>query len=194
VTNKERPQPPDPFGFSEHEKLWDRISDARFRSLIEDEATTIHKIDVDSNNYGEFAFVTVSREVDGQRSIVTMWGLGFHEYRERWIADHWRWYKGNQFAAILAQQMTLEEAQEILEQRRQEIAPYVSEVSQSSQAKLYELLAEMTDEDGALAELEDLGEAADWLLADDTPRDTGDAEDQDDDLPRTRPMFDDEME
>ena len=192
MTNKEKPQPGDPFGFTEQEKLWDQIGDRRMRAILEEAGTTIHKIEVDSNSYGEFAFVTVSREVDGQRSMVTLWGLGYHEYRERWIADHWRWYQGNPFPTILAQQMTLEEAQEVLERRRQEIAPYLAEETQSQRGRLYELLADMTDEDGALAELEDLGEAADWLLAGDPPVDTGEAENQEDDLPRTRPMFDDE--
>ena len=165
MTHKEHPQPTDPFGFTEHEQLWDRISDTRFQAFLTDEATTIHKIEIDANNYGEFAFVTVSREAGGQRSIITLWGLGYHEYRERWITDHWRWYKGNQFPAILTQNLQLEEAQERLTERRQEIAPYVSQDSQSRRARLYELLAELTDEDGAYTELEDLGEAADWLLA-----------------------------
>ena len=165
--SKEQPTPSEPFSFTEHEKLYDRISDARFNALIEDENTTIHKVETDANNYGEFAFVTVSREAQGQRNLLTLWGLGFHEQRERWITDHWRWYRGNQFPAILEQQVTLEEVQTLLEQRRQEIAPYASEETQSARAKLYEMLADLTDEDGAWVELEDLGDAADWLLADD---------------------------
>ena len=183
MTNQEKPQPSDPFGFTEKEKLWDQIGDRRMRAILEDAGTTIHKIEVDSNSYGEFAFVTVSREVDGQRSMVTLWGLGYHEYRERWIADHWRWYQGNPFPAILAQQMTLEEAQDMLERRRQEIAPYLADETQSPRGRLYELLADMTDEDGALAELEDLGEAADWLLAAGPRGNSREAENQDDDLP-----------
>lgn len=194
MTSKERPQPPDPFNFTEQEKLWDRIGDERFRALIEDEGTIIHKIDIDANNYGEFAFVSVSREMDGQRSLVTFWGMGFHEMRERWISDHWRWYRGNQFPAILEQQMTLEEAQELLEQRRAEIAPYVTEETQTARARLYEILADITDEDGAQIELEDLGEAADWLLADDWPVSTDESDSEDDDLPRTQQMFGDEFE
>ena len=99
MTERERPQPVDPFGFTEHEQLWDRISDARFQALIDDAATTIHTIDIDSNSYGEFAFVTLSREAQGQRVIVRFWGLGYHEHRERWITSHWNWYRGNQFPA-----------------------------------------------------------------------------------------------
>lgn len=187
MTSKEHPQPSDPFGFTEQEKLYDQISDTRFQAFIADDETTIHKVEIDANNYGEFAFVTLSREAGGQRSIVTMWGLGYHEYRERWIADHWRWYKGNQFPAILTQRMTLEEAQELLTERRREITPYVAQETQSNRARLYELLADLTDEDGAYTELEDLGEAADWLMADDI-----DSTNQDDNMPASKPLFGDE--
>lgn len=193
MTNKEIPQPSDPFEFSEHEKLWDRIGDDRFRALIEDEGTTIHSLKVDANSYGEFAFVTASREVEGQRSFITFWGMGYHEHRERWIADQWRWYKAHPYPETLEQKVTLEEAQAILEQRRQEIAPYVTEETQTARARLYEMLADLTDEDGALIELEDLGEAADWLLGDVPPPGESD-HDLDDDSPRTTPMFGDETE
>lgn len=72
MTSKEQPQPPNPFGLTEHEKLWDQVSDERLRALIEDPATTIHKLDVDANNYGEFVFVTLSREEEGQRQLLTL--------------------------------------------------------------------------------------------------------------------------
>jgi hypothetical protein len=166
MTSKERQQPADPFGFTEQEKLWDRMGEERFRALIEDEATTIHKVELAANNYGEFTFVTLSREAEGQRSLMTFWGLGLHEYRERWIADHWHWYRANAFPETLKQRIALEEAQELLEQRRAEIAPYLGDETQSSRGRLFELIAEMSDDDGAWAELEDLGEVADWLLAD----------------------------
>jgi hypothetical protein len=187
--SKEHPQPADPFGFTEHEKRYDRISHSRFQALLADEATTIHKVEVDANNYGEFTFVTLSREGGGQPSVMTMWGLGYHDYRERWITDHWCWYRANQFPSILKQQIALEEAQERLEQRRQEIAPHVSQATQSRRAMLYELLADLTDEDGAYSEMEDLGEAADWLMSGEA-----DPTDHEDDRPTTRPLFGDEIE
>ena len=185
MTSKEQPQPPNPFGLTEHEELWDQISDERLRALIEDPATTIHKLGIDANNYGEFVFVTLSREAAGQRQLLTFWGMGYHEGRERWITNHWNWYRANLFPDTLRQQMSLEEAQEMLEQRREEISPYLSEDTQTSRGRLFELLADLTDEDGAYTELEDLGEAANWLLSID-PNDLSD------DLPTTKRMFGDD--
>jgi hypothetical protein len=159
MSSKEQPQPPNPFGLTENEQLWDQVSDERLRALIEDPATIIHKLDVDANNYGEFVFVTLSREADGQRHLLTFWGMGYHESRERWITKHWNWYRANPFPDTLKQQMLLEEAQELLEQRRTEIAPYLSDDTQTSRGKLFEMLADLTDEDGAYTELECSGSA-----------------------------------
>ena len=53
--------PQEPFGFTELERLYDRISHARLEAILADEQTTIHEIDVSSNAFGEFLFVTASR-------------------------------------------------------------------------------------------------------------------------------------
>ncbi len=156
MMGKERPQSVDPFAFTEHEQLYDCISDGRFNEMIEDEATSIHKMEIAANSYGEFVFITLSREASGERGMVTMWGLGYHEHRERWIIDHWRWYRATQSLTTLEQQVTHEEAQELLAQRREEIAPYVSDESQTPSGKLFEMFADLLDEDGALAEMDDL--------------------------------------
>jgi len=41
--------------------------------------------------------------------------------------------------------------------------PDAVQPAQSARGRLFEMLADLTDEDGALAELEDLGDAADFL-------------------------------
>jgi hypothetical protein len=57
-----------------------------------------------------------------------------------------------------------EEAEQLLQQRRAEIAPLVGKTTQSGRGKLFEMLADLTDEDGALSEMEDMGDdLADWL-------------------------------
>ena len=57
----EVPQPSEGFGFTEHEKLYDAVSDKRFRALIADERTRIHELSEGENTYGDFVFVTASR-------------------------------------------------------------------------------------------------------------------------------------
>lgn len=166
--NKERPQPEDHYGFTERERLWDRISDTRFRSVIGDERTTIHEIEVAANNYGEFLFVSTSRATGDNQAFVTFFGFGYHEHRERWLTEEWFWYRGNAFPEVLKKTISKDEAEEVLRQRREAIAPYVKKQTQSGRGKLFEMLADLFDEDGALSEIEDLGDdLADWLGGED---------------------------
>ena len=140
--SKESPQPTEPFAFTEHEKL----SDERIKTLLDDAQTTIHRVEVNSNSYGEFLFVTISRPEEGGRKLLTFFGCGYHEYRERWFTDEWAWYRANPFAKTLEQHVTRDEANELLEARRKEIAALALGTAQSRRGQLFEMLAEMTDE------------------------------------------------
>ncbi len=170
TVSKEQPQPHNAFEFTEREKLFERVSEARFKELLEDERTAIHRVELSANNYGEFLFVTlsqpeaVSQPVGERKSVVTMFGLGYHEYRERWLTEEWFWYEAFSHSELLEQTMTKEEVEEILRERREEISPYLADRVQSRRGKLFEMLADLTDDDGAIAEMEDLGDdLADWL-------------------------------
>jgi hypothetical protein len=161
----ERPQPPeDVYGLTERERLWDRISDKRFQAILAHEETAIHEIEVSTNNYGEFLFVSTSRSPGESRACVTFFGLGYHEHRERWLTEEWFWYHGNAFSQVMNKTLSKEEATQLLQERREEIAHLVGKTMQSGRGKLFEMLADLTDDDGAISELEDLGDdLADWL-------------------------------
>jgi len=154
---KENTQPSEGFGFTEQEQLYERISDKRFRAILADERSAIHNVEVSSNTFGEFLFVTVSQPVEQERQFVTFWGAGYHEYRERWLTTEWRWYDTQQFHHMIPQKITPEDAQALIQARLDEIAPTVTPAAQSKRAQLYEKIADLTDEDGAISELEDLG-------------------------------------
>lgn len=87
--------------------------------------------------------------------------LPYHEYRERWIDKEWTWYESTPSSETEREALTPEETIAIITERQAEIAPEVGRQTQSSRGKLYEMLADLTDEDGALSELEDLGELFD---------------------------------
>lgn len=154
-------RPAEVFGLTEHEKLWDRLSDQRFQSLLNDPQTEVHEVHVDTNSYGEFLFVQMSRVTEGQRYGLTTFGLGFHEYREQWITRHWHWYESH--PSLIAKKPILPktEALQLIQNRRDEIAPHVTDTRPSQAALLFGLLADLTDEDGTLAELDDLGDFSD---------------------------------
>lgn len=164
----EHPRPPIPsqkegFGFTERERLYYRVTDERFRALLDDASTTIHRGEVSSNSYGSFLFLTISREREHQREYITFYGLGFHEFRERWYINEWFWHRSNPFPELLEKQLSHDEAETLIQERLDDVLPYVDGESQSGRGKLFELLADLTDEDGAIAELEDLAGLGDWL-------------------------------
>lgn len=160
------PKPSEIFGFTEREQLYYRVSDVRFRAFIDDEQTRVNFIREDGNNYGEFLFVTVSRTINNQTASVSFFGLGFHDHRERWLTEEWFWYENHPASAVLRQTLDKDEAKALIQKRRDQIYPYVTDAQQSARAKLFETIADFTDDDAAYSELGDLGEFADWLSDD----------------------------
>ncbi len=153
-------KPYEVFGLTEQEQLFWRVSQERFAEILKDDHTLIHKVEENSNDFGEFLFVTTSRAARQERIGMTFYGLGYHEQRERWITDEWFWYQTNLFPDLFRQRLTQEEAEELLKQRREKIGPQVRPDTQTNFGRMFEILADLTDEDGALAEMEDIG---DWL-------------------------------
>ncbi len=151
------------FGFTERESLYWRVTQARFDEILADKETLIHGIKPSSNDYGEFLFVTTSRPGINERLAMTFYGLGYHDHRERWITDEWFWYQTSLDAKTKQETIKKEEAKKIIEQRRDEIAPYLRDAEQTEYGRLFEILADLTDEDGALAEMEDFASLNEWI-------------------------------
>lgn len=157
-------RPYEVFGFTEKERLHWRVSNARFLEILEDQQTLIHEFNESSNNYGEFLFVTTSRLGDRDRIYIIFFGLGYHEHRERWFTDEWFWYQSNPRDYQRSKQISKEEAQDLLQERLADIRPNIRDDTQTEKGKFFELLADVTDEDGALAEMEDIEPFIDWIL------------------------------
>jgi hypothetical protein len=121
-----------------------------------DEQTLIHNAKDAVNNFGDFLFVTVSRPGDKERISMTFYGLGYHEYRERLIKDEWFWYTAALKPEELEQIIPKPEFADILQKRLENLPSAADIETQSQQGALFEMLADLTDEDGALAEMEDI--------------------------------------
>mgnify|MGYP001170089670 CR=1 FL=1 len=159
-----RPKTPaEEFGFTEHERLFDKISHTRFLEFLDDPKTRVHRIEESTNSYGEYLFVTVSRPGTKKRILVTFYGLGYHEYREKWIAEDWYWYESVQSSLITQPTIPRDEAKRLIEERYREVRAYAQNDTQTRQGQLFEMIADLTDEDGAWAEMQDM---PGWLLDD----------------------------
>jgi hypothetical protein len=63
----------------------------------------------------------------------------------------------------MSKKLDKNEAKEIISKRQDFISPNISENTQSSRGHLFETLADMTDEDGAMVEMEELESLDKWL-------------------------------
>jgi len=156
-------RPYEVFGLTEKEQLFWRVTQVRFGEILQDERTIIHKIEESSNDFGEFLFVTTSRPGKQERIYMTFYGLGYHEYRERWITNEWFWYQTDPYPELLKNKLSKEAAEEKLKQRIDAISPEIGQDKQSTRGEMFEILADLTDEDGAKAEMEDMEGLHDWL-------------------------------
>jgi hypothetical protein len=152
------PVPQESFNFTENERLFDRISHTRFETMMRHEQTVIHEVTLSTNSFGEFLFVTASGLDAGTQRTVTFWGLGFHEPRERWLSEQWSWFTSQR---TFDEQIDKDTALTEIANRRQDVLGWDSHEQPSKRGQLYALVADLTDEDGALTELDDLGDLFD---------------------------------
>ena len=152
------------FGLTEQERLWDRVSHERFLEILSDPKTQVHALEESHNNYGEYLFVTLSRPGGKQRVFLTFYGLGYHEYRERWVYQEWYWYESVRGAGLEQKRVSRQDARQQIDERHRECQASAERDTQTNRGRIFELLADLTDEDGAYTEMEDL---SNWLLDDD---------------------------
>jgi len=167
MTHEHSPKRPyELFGFTEGEKLRWRVDQDRFKEILNDETTQIHNITESTNTFGEFLFVTTSRPGYQGRICMTFYGNGFHEYRERWLINEWFWYQATAKPDLLREQIPKDEAQEMLQGHWDKIKPHIRLDTQTERGFLFETLADLTDDDGALAEFQDFEYLADQFAQD----------------------------
>jgi hypothetical protein len=159
------------FQLNEAELLESRISHAHFTELLNQRGTTILEVSESSNIYGEWLFVTLTARIPTfiwlstttptpkpQPRSVTFWGLGYHESRERWLTDEWRWFETTPLG-MPANSMPIPKPQ-AWKTIHARLAMCKTEAAAipptSNRAQAFAFFADLTDEEGATTELEDL--------------------------------------
>ena len=141
------------FDITEDEIARWRVSDEKLKEILANPNTVTHTIELATIAYGEFLFLTTSRGTGQQRICMTFYGLGYHEYRERWITKEWFWHQTPANLVEIQNRISGEEVKEQLEQRLAEISPYLGEDTQTARGRMFEYLADLTDDDAAFAEM-----------------------------------------
>ena len=88
---------------------------------------------------------------------MTFFGLGYHKYRERWLSNEWFWYQTPASTVSPSDEISFEEGQEIFAERIEVISPHLEKDTQTETGRMFETIADMTDDDAAIAEMQDIG-------------------------------------
>jgi hypothetical protein len=97
---KERPRPC--FESTERETLYDQVSHQRLLAVVMQPDVDVHAIELATNSFGEYLFVTLSCRSGQLKSLYTFWGLGYHDHLERWITESWQWYESTRKVETVA--------------------------------------------------------------------------------------------
>lgn len=147
-----------PFGLTENEMLFDRVTSKRLKEIINNKKYRLTYNKRDTNNYGEFRFITL---IDGKDAI-TFWGNGFHEMRDCIYIKTWffyinpiqAWSKGTDLYKPMDDSHK-KHAIQIIDFEAEDLEEDAREHYQSKQGKLFTCVANLTDDDAAMSMLED---------------------------------------
>lgn len=143
-------RPYEVFGLNNAEVAQMRITAEKFKQILADKNTVIQAIEIKSNQFGEFLYLTAHRRHGRQQVTMTFYGLGYHRHRERWITREWFWYQTNLDMIDTNHKMTLEEAEKQLIQRQAEIMQSPDQTPQSKRGHQFELMANEYGDNEAL--------------------------------------------
>jgi len=145
-----------PFGLTENEMLFDRVTAKRLKEIINNKNYRLVYNKRDTNNYGEFRFITLT---DGKEAI-TFWGNGFHEMRDCFYTKTWFFYInpiqewGKKFYKPVDDSHK-KHAIQIVDFEAEELEEDAREHHQSKEGKVFTCVANLTDDDAAMSMLED---------------------------------------
>lgn len=128
----------------ENIRLWDKISLPNLMKLLKNSRIT--DASVDYNSYGEFMFVHFAY----RESHYFVYGLGLHEYRKTIYKDFFKIEGDN--ACERAKTISFKDATAQIAQRL-EAVKLMKEPKQDEESYMFNELADVGDEDGAMSML-----------------------------------------
>lgn len=146
------------FGLTEREKLWDKVSHKRFVEILNQDDIEVTGINEDYNDYGEFMFVSLTNFSSiryGAPETIVFYGLGYHENADKYLVDTWEFYDSS--SDKNPRKMNKSSAISKINSRKREIEQEAKDYKQGERGQMFDLLSEMSDDDGATTFMDDLG-------------------------------------
>lgn len=136
------------FDFSDQEQIGYVVTDGRFQEFLMDEATILRRVAFKPRYFGDFLSVTLCREWCGQSQLVTFYGLGVHLQRKCFYHQTWFWDVQQSLSPEFQKALPKDGLQQLIELRREAIAPSIAEYEAIKQSELDSLLASLKADDG----------------------------------------------
>ena len=128
--------------FTKDEDSFDRVSIKRAKEIIRRDDVTVHSCGDGQNNYGSFLFIYICYK----GSTFALWGLGEHIEREKWI-DH---FFVDSASDTKKEVIDKEEVLKTIDEKNVKV-----EIEQSPRGEMFEMLADLFDDDGVSIMFED---------------------------------------
>lgn len=146
------------FGLTESEKLWDKVSHKRFMEILNQDDIEVTGIEEGYNNYGEFLFINLTSFSSKRWNVpetITFYGLGYHENADKYLVDTWAFFdaNGERNPRVLSKSSAISK----INSRKREIEQEAKDYKQGERGQMFDLLSEMSDDDGATTFMDDLG-------------------------------------
>lgn len=124
--------------------LWDKISEQNLLKVLLQ--SVIRSYNIDYNSYGEFLFIDFTYKGNGY----TVYSYGLHEYRKQIFKENWKIFSGTSFHSD--KEIQLSEILKAIEERKK-VVDRMKSPDQDNESYMYNELADVCDEDGAMSEL-----------------------------------------
>lgn len=144
---------------TDRELLFDKISHKRMIQIINKPSVRVVSLKRDSNYHGEFLWISLVHN----NYYFTAYSMGFHEGKDRYITDEWSLVYFEKYSQDIREKrnhvfrMDRQLVLDTIQKEQDECIRYQEKHTTSEEGKLYELIAELSDEDGAYSMLEDFG-------------------------------------
>jgi len=142
--------------FNEEENLWSSLSYDRIKEILLRPEIRVLSFSLSENSYGRFWFLTI--DTKDSRDKIVFHGLGHHELRNRYILDKFDYYCPCKFPEEKIDVLDKDTIINKLEAEYVKFKRYcqANPLERDSHDKMFEQLADMSDDDAALSMMEDM--------------------------------------
>lgn len=135
---------------TENERLFNKVSYKHLLKILNKNDVNILSFSKSTNSYGIFQFITI--KINKCNEYVTFYGLGLHEYRNRYFIDEFHFYTNyyiEKDVKILNKKEVIKKLAVLYKEIKKE--EETTELGRTANDVMFEELADMADDDAVIS-------------------------------------------